>query len=46
MTNATTKRIMGTEEFAIIVQKLKGGRNGWIERVSELTGIDKPTLSK
>jgi transcriptional regulator with XRE-family HTH domain len=37
---------MNTEEFAIITQKLKGGRNGWIERVSELTGIDKPTLSK
>lgn len=38
--------MMTQEEFIIIADKLKGGRGGWIDRVSDLTGIDKPTLSK
>lgn len=46
MSRPIASRLMVKEEFLLVVEDLKGGREGWLDRVNQLTEIDKPTLKK
>lgn len=45
MSRPVVSRLMNIEEFVFVVQKLAGG-SAWLDRVTQLTAIDKPTLKK
>lgn len=45
MSRPVVSRLMKKEEFLFVVQKLAGG-SAWLDRVAQLTAIDKPTLKK
>jgi hypothetical protein len=45
MSRPVIYRLMKKEEFLFVVQKI-GGISMWLDRVSQLSAIDKPTLKK
>ena len=45
MARPVIARLMNKEEFLFVVKKIAGG-SAWLDRVAQLTAIDKPTLKK
>lgn len=45
MSRPVVSRLMKKEEYLFVVQKIAGG-SAWLDRVAQLTAIDKPTLKK
>lgn len=45
MSRPVVSRLMNKHEFLFVVQKIAGG-SAWLDRVAQLSAIDKPTLKK
>lgn len=41
-----SERMMASEEFIHVTRQLAGRSESWLDRISQLTAIDKPTLLK
>lgn len=46
MSRPKTKRIMEKDEFCFLVKSITGAHSHWLDRIAQLTAIDKATLQK
>ncbi|NVK20533.1 MAG: hypothetical protein HWE30_17715 [Methylocystaceae bacterium] len=46
MSRPLSKRIMDSQEFNFLAENIAGSADRWLDRLHDLTAIDKPTLTK
>jgi hypothetical protein len=46
MSRPLSKRIMNSQEFNFLAENIAGNADRWLDRLHEMTAIDKPTLTK